>query len=134
MSSQSIVEAFNRQVAVDPARMPTYLKCLKAIGALRAGLEHTTIDQAVQVAYADGKYTDDDVVDAYKYFGLTHDDPRLTEDSIIGTFHAYLSSTTQEIESRRQLWRIGDSRRSERIKSAAEDSEITLHKALVANS
>ncbi|PWY94374.1 ubiquitin carboxyl-terminal hydrolase [Aspergillus sclerotioniger CBS 115572] len=121
MSSQSIVEAFNRQVAVDPARMPAYLKCLKEIGGLRAGPEHNTIDQAVQVAYADGKYTDDDVADAYKYFGLTHDDPRLTEDSIIGTFHAYLSSTTQEIESRRQLWRIGDSRRSERIKSAAED-------------
>ncbi|RAL03741.1 ubiquitin-specific protease UBP2 [Aspergillus ibericus CBS 121593] len=131
MSSQLIIEAFNRQVAVDPARMPTYFKCLKAIGSLRAGSERDAIDQAVQVAYADGKYTDDDVVDAYKYFGLTHDDLRLTEDSIIGTFHAYLSSTTQEIESRRQLWRIGDSRRSERIKSAAEDRVATVEQAQV---
>ncbi|KAI2826377.1 hypothetical protein CBS147343_605 [Aspergillus niger] len=131
MSAQLIIEAFNRQVAVDPGRMPTYLKCLKAIGSLRGGYEADAIDQAVQVAYADGKYTDDDVINAYKYFGLTHDDPRLTEDSIIGTFHAYLSSTTQETDSRRELWKIGDSRRSERIKSAAEDRVATVEQAQV---
>lgn len=62
-------------------------------------------------------------MDAYRYFGLDHNDPRLTDESIIGKFYAFMSSTTQENESRIRLWRIGDSRRSERIKSVAEDSE-----------
>ena len=124
MSSTLIVDAFNRQVSVDPARTSLYLQCLQSIGDLRGGEDGAIIDQAVQVAYAEGKYTDGDVVAAYRYFGLEYDDTRLTEDSIIGKFYAFLSSTNQEAESRMQLWRIGDSRRSERIKSAAEDSEF----------
>lgn len=124
MSSPLIVEAFNRQVSVDPARTPLYLKCLKSIGNLRGGEDEEIIDRAVQVAYAEGKYTYEDVIDAYKYFGLSHEDRNLTDDSIIGKFYAFLSSTNQENESRRQLWRIGDSRRSERIKAAAEESEF----------
>ncbi|KKK14907.1 hypothetical protein P175DRAFT_0495586 [Aspergillus ochraceoroseus IBT 24754] len=131
MLTSSIIEAFNRQVSVDPGRAPAYLKCLKEIGYLRGGEDADAIDRAVQVAYAEGRYTEADVVDAYKYFGLSHDDTRLTEDSIIGTFYAYLSSTTQETETRRQLWRIGDSRRSERIKSAAEDRVSTVEQAQV---
>lgn len=128
MAASSIIEAFNRQVSVDPARTPVYLKCLKSIGILRGGEDGSLIDQAVQVAYSEGKYTEEDVVDAYKYFGLSHDDQRLTEESIIGKFYAYLSATTavQETETRRQLWRIGDSRRSERIKAAAEESTTEL--------
>ncbi|KAL4892646.1 hypothetical protein BDV59DRAFT_193527 [Aspergillus ambiguus] len=121
MSSASIVEAFNRQVSADPARTSTYLKCLKSIGSLRGGDDEAIIDRAVQVAYSEGKYTDDDVIEAYRYFGLSHDDTRLTDDNIIGKFYAFLGATTQETETRRQLWRIGDSRRSERIKSAAEE-------------
>ncbi|PWY88489.1 ubiquitin carboxyl-terminal hydrolase [Aspergillus heteromorphus CBS 117.55] len=131
MSSQSIIEAFNRQIAMDPARMTAYFKSLKAIGDLRVGYESEAIEQAVQVAYSEGKFTDEDVVDAYKYFGLSHDDSWLTDDSIIGKFYAYLSSTTQETESRRQLWRIGESRRSERIKSVAEDRVATVEQAQV---
>ncbi|GMG02374.1 unnamed protein product [Aspergillus oryzae] len=128
MAASSIIEAFNRQVSVDPARTPVYLKCLKSIGILRGGEDGSLIDQAVQVAYSEGKYTEEDVVDAYKYFGLSHDDQRLTEESIIGKFYAYLGATTavQETETRRQLWRIGDSRRSERIKAAAEESTTEL--------
>lgn len=133
MAASSIVEAFNRQVSVDPARAPIYLKCLKSIGSLRGGEDGALIEQAVQVAYAEGKYTDEDIVDAYKYFGLSHNDQRLTEDSIIGKFYAYLGATTavQEIETRRQLWRIGDSRRSERIKAAAEERVSTVDQAQV---
>lgn len=123
MSSATIVEAYNQQVSVDPARAPFYLKCLKSIGTLRGGQDWDIIDQAVQVAYSEGKYTDDDVVEAYKYFGLWRDDPNLTDDSIIGKFYAFLSSTNQETEARQQLWRIGHSRQSERIKSASEDRE-----------
>ncbi|RAL08083.1 ubiquitin-specific protease UBP2 [Aspergillus homomorphus CBS 101889] len=131
MSSVAIVEAFNRQVAIDPARSPLYLKCLKEIGQLRNGDDAAVIEQAVTRAYAEGRFTEEDVVDAYKYFGLAHVNPRLTEDSIIGTFNAYLNSTTtaQEAESRRQMRIIGESRHSERIKSVADDSVTNVEQA-----
>ncbi|KAL4808447.1 hypothetical protein BDV18DRAFT_135027 [Aspergillus unguis] len=132
MLTSSIIEAFSRQIAVDPARGPEYLKCLKEIGSLRGGEDAVAIGRAVDAAYTEHNlYTDADIAEAYRYFGLSYDDPRLTEDSIIGTFYAYLSSTTQETETRRQLWRIGDSRKSERIKSAAEDRVATPEQAQV---
>ncbi|GES61066.1 ubiquitin carboxyl-terminal hydrolase [Aspergillus terreus] len=131
MSSTSIIEAYNRQVSVDPARTSLYLKCLKTIGTLRGGEDEAIIDTAVQLAYSEGKYTDDDVVDAYKYFGLSHDDKRITDDNIIGKFYAFLSATNQETETRTQLWRIGDSRGSDRIKSAAEERVATLEQAYI---
>jgi ubiquitin carboxyl-terminal hydrolase 25/28 len=131
MSTSSIIETFNHKVSRDVGRAAEYLKCLREIGSLRGGEDAETISRAAEVAAAEGNfYTDSDVAEAYKYFGLSHDDQRLTDDSIIGKFYAYLSSTTQETETRRQLWRIGDSRKSERIKSAAEDSKhssLRLH-------
>ncbi|KAJ5168059.1 uncharacterized protein N7482_003653 [Penicillium canariense] len=133
MAASAIVEAYDRQVTVDPARAPLYLHCLKAIATLRGGEDYEIIDQAVQYAYAEGRYSDDDVVEAYKYFGLWHDDYNLTEDSIIGKFYAYLSSTSpeKETESRKQLWRIGASRASERIKAVSEDRVSTVEQAQV---
>lgn len=98
-----------------------YLSALKAIGFLRGGQDKEFIDVAVQAAYEQGKYAVDDVVNAYQYFNLHFDDPNLTEDSIIGKFYAFVSSTTQDTEARQQLWRIGDSRGSSRIKAASED-------------
>ena len=127
MASTSIVEAFHRQVSVDPARTSLYLKCLKTIGNLRGGQDGATIDCAVQDAYSEGKFTDDDVSAAYAYFGCRQDDPYLTDDTIIGKFHAFLKDTNHENETRRQLWRIGESRQSEQIKSAAEDSEFMAY-------
>ncbi|KAK9562640.1 ubiquitin-specific protease ubp2 [Aspergillus fumigatus] len=129
MSASSVVEAFNRQVSIDPARSPLYLQCLKSIGNLRGGDDAQIIETAVQLAYAEGRYTQEDIVDAYRYFGLDHNDPRLTDESIIGKFYAFMSSTTQENESRIRLWRIGDSRRSERIKSVAEDRVTNVEQA-----
>ncbi|KAL4881379.1 hypothetical protein BJY04DRAFT_188782 [Aspergillus karnatakaensis] len=132
MLTSSVVEAFNRQISVDPGRASGYLQCLKEIGTLRGGEDAEEINRAVDTAYTEHNlYTDTDIVNAYKYFDLNHDDPRLTEDSIIGTFYAYLSSTSYETETRRQLWRIGDSRKSERIKSAAEDRVATPEQAQV---
>lgn len=124
MDSSLIVEAYHRQVAVDPSCSSLYLECLRAIGHLRGGQDWEIIDHAAQIAYAEGKYTNDDVIEAYKYFNLWHDDPNITEDTIIGNFYAYLSSTSHETEARQQLWRIGDSRGSERIKAASEDREL----------
>lgn len=128
MSSSMIIEACNRQVSVDPTRTPLYLKSLRSIGGLRGGEDEAIIDRAVQVAYAEGKYTSEDIVDAYDYFGLSHEDRNLTDDGIIGRFYDSLGTLGQsdETETRRRLWRIGDSRRSERIKYAAEESKYPV--------
>ncbi|KAJ5172904.1 hypothetical protein N7492_005497, partial [Penicillium capsulatum] len=131
MSSGLIVAAYDRQVATDPPNAAHYLQCLKGIGLLRGGEDLAIIDEAVQVAYAEGKYTEDDVIEAYQYFGLRYQDPNLTEDTIIGNFYAFLASTTHETESRRQLWRIGDSLKSERIKAVSEDRVSTVEQAYV---
>ncbi|KAJ5082842.1 hypothetical protein N7532_011885 [Penicillium argentinense] len=132
MDASLIVEAYNRQVAVDAGNSSLYLESLKAIGTLRGGQDWEIIDQAVQVAYADGKYTNDDVIEAYKYFGLWHDDPNLTDDTITGKFYAFLSAAgSHETEARQQLWRIGNSRASERIKAVSEDRVSTVEQAHV---
>lgn len=121
MSSSLIVEAYQCQISVNPARGPHYLQCLKTIADLRGGPDREEIEQAIIAAYSEGRYTPEDVFHAYKYFGLDPHDPNLTEEAIIGKFYAFLGSTTRETESRTQLWRIGDWRHNERIKSAAED-------------
>ena len=124
MASPSIVEAFNRQTSVDPARTPRYLECLKCIGGLRGGEDEMIIDRAVQGAYAEGKYTVGDVINAYQYFGLSYEDYNLTEDNITDKFYTLLgASGVEETEIRRQLWRIGDFLHNERIKTAAEESK-----------
>ncbi|KAJ5504111.1 Peptidase C19 ubiquitin carboxyl-terminal hydrolase 2 [Penicillium fimorum] len=131
MSSFAVIEAYNRQILADPDRTPVYLSALKAIGFLRGGDDQETIDTAVQAAYEQGKYAVEDIISAYQYFNLHFDDPNLTEDSIIGKFYAFLSSTTQDTEARQQLWRIGDSRGSARIKAASEDRVSTVEQANV---
>ncbi|KAJ5972050.1 uncharacterized protein N7479_001968 [Penicillium vulpinum] len=129
MSTLPVIEAYKRQVSNDPDRTPIYLSALKAIGVLRGGKDKEIIDTAVQEAYEQGKYSVEDVVDAYQYFNIYLFDPNLTEDSIIGTFYAFLSSTTQDAQARQHLWRIGDSRRSARIKAASEDRVSTVEQA-----
>jgi ubiquitin carboxyl-terminal hydrolase 25 len=126
MSSTLIIEAYNRQVSTDPHRASHYLNCLKSIGNLRGRPDREVIQQTVMIAYSEGRYTHEDVIQAYKYFGLDPSDPNITEDILIARFYTFLGDTTheKETETRKQLWRIGDSRRSERIKSIAEESEF----------
>ncbi|KAJ6083953.1 hypothetical protein N7486_010753 [Penicillium sp. IBT 16267x] len=131
MSAAMIVDAYQHQVQADPSRAPRYLNCLKAIGTLRGGEDWEIIDQAVQFAYSEGRYTDDDVVEAYRYFGHRYDDPDLTEEAILGKFYAFLGSTNQETEVRRQLWIIAQHLGSERIKAASEDRVSTVEQAHV---
>ncbi|KAH8701874.1 putative ubiquitin hydrolase [Talaromyces proteolyticus] len=131
MSSDLIIEAYHRQVAVDPGHGPRYLQCLRHIAQLRGGPDADTINEAVMFAYSKGAYTTDDVWNAYRYFDLNPNDPTLADDVIIGRFHAYLSSTTHEAETRQQLLRIGEARKSEHIKSAAEDKITAAEQALV---
>ncbi|KAJ5281068.1 hypothetical protein N7478_006440 [Penicillium angulare] len=121
MSVSMIIDCYHRQVAEDPGRAPFYLGCLKGISMVRGGEDFEIIDQAVTQAYSEGRYTADDVQEAYRYFGLNYNNPELTEDTIIGNFYAFLSSTNQEAEARRHLWIISQDFRSERIRAAAED-------------
>ncbi|KAJ5232089.1 Peptidase C19 ubiquitin carboxyl-terminal hydrolase 2 [Penicillium chermesinum] len=131
MSSSLIVYCYHRQVATDANRAPRYLEALKAISTLRGGEDWEIIEQAVQTAYAEGLFTEEDVDKAYDYFGLARNDPTLDEEVIIGKFYAFLNSTTQEIETRRQLWIIGQKLGNERIKAASEDRVTTLEQAHV---
>ncbi|KAJ5638100.1 hypothetical protein N7490_007979 [Penicillium lividum] len=131
MSSELIVKSYEHQVQADPSRAPLYLNCLKAIGTLRGREDWEIINQAVQLAYSEGRYTEDDVTEAYRYFGLQRNDPNLTQEAIIGKFYAFLSSTNQETEARRQMWLIGQGLGSERIKSASEDRVSTVEQAQV---
>lgn len=131
MSSDLIIEAYQRQVAVDPAKGPHYLQCLRLIAQLRGGPDGNTINEAVMMAYSKGAYTTEDLQNAYRYFNLNPDDPTLTEELIVGRFYSYISSSTQETEARQQLFRIGEARRSERIKSVAEDRVSTAEQAQV---
>lgn len=124
MSATMIVDSYHRQVSVDPSRAPHYLKCLKSVGTLRGGEDWEIIQHAVQTAYSEGRFDDEDVLEAYKYFGFQQNDLHFDEEALIGKFYAFLSSTTQETETRRQLWIIGEDRGSERIKAASEDRQF----------
>jgi ubiquitin carboxyl-terminal hydrolase 25 len=131
MSSDLIIEAYHRQVSADPTRAPHYLQCLNSIANWRGGADRDTLNEAIMTAYSQGAYTTQDIYKAYEYFGLNFNDKTLTEEVIIGRFHAYLSSSTRDTEARQQLWRIGDVRKSEQIKSAAEDRVSNVEQALV---
>ncbi len=121
MPGDLIVEAYRRQLETDPARAPYYLRCLRAIGRWREEMDDRAIDHAVAMEYANGRYADDDVPNAYQYFQLDYRDETLTDDAIIGSFFARLGDSANDMEVRRQLWRIGDSRGSEKIRSVAEE-------------
>jgi len=126
MDTSLIIDAYHRQVSSDPSSASLYLECLKSIGMLRGGQDWEIIEQAIQVAYAEGKYTADDVEAAYNYFHLSRKDASITEDDIIGKYYAYLGSISQGdqvVEAARHLWRIGHSRGSERIMAVSEDRE-----------
>lgn len=122
MSTPAIIEAYKRQVAEDATWMgPYYLSSLKRIAILRGGIDYDTIDRFVRGEYADGKYATEDVECSFSYFGLPFEDPGITDEHILGTFYSHRGSAGQETEARRELWRIGDFRQSERIKAAAEE-------------
>jgi ubiquitin carboxyl-terminal hydrolase 25/28 len=72
---------------------------------------------SVSDEHANGRYTDHDIPRAFRYFQLDPNDPNLTEDAIIGSFFARLRDSPDDMEPRRQLWRIGDSLDSEKIRA-----------------
>ncbi|OJD19722.1 hypothetical protein AJ78_00345 [Emergomyces pasteurianus Ep9510] len=131
MSADLIIEAYNRQIETDPRRGPYYLRCLRAIGEWRRNSDGKKIDNLVTLECSGSRYADDDIPRAYNYFQLDYRNRNLTDDDIIGSFFAHLRDTTNDTEPRRQLWRIGDSRGSEKIKSVAEERVSTVEQALV---
>ncbi|PGH15104.1 hypothetical protein AJ79_02630 [Helicocarpus griseus UAMH5409] len=131
MSADLIIEAYNRQVETDPQRAPYYLRCLRTIGQWRHNLDGRKITDFVTLECSGYRYADDDIPRAYSYFRLNYRDRNLTDDNIIGCFFALLRDTPEDTEPRRQLWRIGDSRGSEKIKAVAEERVATVEQALV---
>ncbi|KAL1959884.1 hypothetical protein VTO42DRAFT_1029 [Malbranchea cinnamomea] len=131
MSNQLIIEAYNRQIATDPSRAPYYLRCLQTIGLWRGDPGGISIAQAVSIEYANGRYTDNDVPEAYRYFQLDYRDKSLTEDAILGSFFARVGDSADDMEPRRQLWRIGDHLKNEKIKAVAEERVSTAEQALL---
>ncbi|KMU81934.1 hypothetical protein CISG_09402 [Coccidioides immitis RMSCC 3703] len=131
MSSELIIEAYRNQVQCDPDRSSYYFKCLRSIGHWKGELEGKTIAEFIEEQYAEGKYADDDIPDAYRFFQLDINDRSLSDETIIGSFFARLEDSPNEAEPRRQLARIGDYRRSQAIKSVAEESVSDMQQALV---
>ncbi|KKZ64949.1 hypothetical protein EMCG_09145 [[Emmonsia] crescens] len=131
MSADLIIEAYNRQVETDPRRGPYYLRCLRSIGEWRRNSDGEKIDNLVTLECSGSRYADDDIPRAYNYFQLDYRNRNLTDDDIIGSFFAHLRDTANDTEVRRQLWRIGDSRGSEKIKAVAEERVSTVEQALV---
>lgn len=121
MSADLIIEAYNRQIETDPGRSPYYLRCLRHIGEWRRVTDGEKINNLVTLECSGSRYADDDIPRAYKYFQLDYGNRNLTDDDIIGSFFARLRDTANDTETRRQLWRIGESRGSEKIKSVAEE-------------
>ncbi|EEH48859.2 ubiquitin-specific protease UBP2 [Paracoccidioides brasiliensis Pb18] len=131
MSADLIIEAYNRQIETDPRRAPYYLRCLRSIGEWRRNSDGAKIDHLVTLECSGYRYADDDIPRAYNYFQLDYRNRNLTDDDIIGSFFALLRDTPNDTEPRQQLWRIGDSRGSEKIKSVAEERISTVEQALV---
>lgn len=121
MSNELIIEAYSRQIEVDPARAPYYFRCLRSITHWRGPLSGRLLSDFLSGELADGKYADDDVLDSYQYFRLNYHDKSLTDDAIIGTFFARLQDSGNDVEPRRHLWRIGDHRGSQKIKDTADE-------------
>ncbi|EQL34025.1 ubiquitin thiolesterase [Blastomyces dermatitidis ATCC 26199] len=131
MSTDLIIEAYNRQIETDPRQGPYYLRCLRYIGEWRSASDGGKINDLVALECSGSRYADDDIPRAYKYFQLDYRNRNLTDDDIIVSFFTRLRDTANDTETRRQLWRIGDSRGSEKIKSVAEERVSTVEQALL---
>lgn len=112
--------AYGRQILCDPGNTPYYLECLQGIAEGRKSED--LLCKAV-LEESEGKISLKDVRNAYSELGLT---PNLDDDTIIGAFNARLSdSPKQEVQLRRALKIIGQSRNSDQIQVAASNSTFT---------
>ncbi|KAM5479979.1 ubiquitin-specific protease ubp2 [Microsporum audouinii] len=132
MSNELIIEAYRQQSKIIPSRNSYYLRCLRSIGHWRGPVDGKTIHEFVESEYAKGKYADDDMPESYQYFNFDFfKDHVISDDAIIGAFYARLEDTQNDMELRKHLWRIGDYRKSEKIKAVAEERVSTAEQAEV---
>ena len=117
--------SYEQQLETDPYNTPYYLECLQGI----AGGRHSeALDTKVAIEASENRISLKDVRAAFKELGI---DSRadFDDDTIIGTFQSRISDAPkQEVEMRRALKIIGQSRRSEKIELVA--SQGTLKSAL----
>ena len=127
MSSDTIAYAYKQQVCADPSMAPHFLDCLKQIAGLRRsrGKDDRRLAKAVDEAYAAGNFASVDVDRAYTFFGLDPEDYNVDDNLILQCFYAYINSPTQEELARRQLWRIGKDRASDRLIAASEERSLS---------
>ncbi|KAK2737240.1 ubiquitin-specific protease ubp2 [Myotisia sp. PD_48] len=133
MANALIIRAYQQQTIINPSRATYYLRCLRSIAQWRGPEEDgKLIANYVSSEYQSGKYADDEVPSAFQYFGLNFfDNEKISEENIIGSFYARLEDSSNDTELRRNLWRIGDYRRSEKIKAVAEEQVVTVQQAEV---
>ncbi|KAJ5482876.1 hypothetical protein N7539_006322 [Penicillium diatomitis] len=133
MDARSIVNAYQSQVALDPRNAPLYLQSLKGIALVRRGEDFEILNQAIEHAYAEGKFTDDDLLEAWHYFGYQplQQVPKVDDDALVGKFYAYLSSLPIEKQDlpRLHLWRIGFDLGSERLMAVSQGQITTVEQA-----
>ncbi|EEP80641.1 predicted protein [Uncinocarpus reesii 1704] len=130
MSTELILDAFHQQVWCDPDRASYYFKCLRSIGNWRGDIEGRGIARFVERQFAEGKYPEHEIPEAYRYFHLDITDGSLTDDTIIGSFFARLEDSPDEAEPRKRLAKIGEYRRSHAIKAVAEENLSNVQEAL----
>ncbi|KAI1917411.1 ubiquitin-specific protease ubp2 [Ophidiomyces ophidiicola] len=130
MSNDLLIEAYEQQIKSDPSRASHYFKCLRHIGLWR-GEGGAAIDDFIQVQYVNGKYGDDEIEDAYRFFQLDMKDTSLSEDTIIGSFCSRLEDSPDDGNARRYLRYIGYHRDSAGIKDVAENYPNDAERALV---
>ncbi|EFQ97440.1 ubiquitin carboxyl-terminal hydrolase 2 [Nannizzia gypsea CBS 118893] len=132
MSNELVIEAYRQQNKIIPSRNSYYLRCIRSIGHWRGPVDGKAIHDLVEIESTNGKYADDDVPESYSYFNFDFfQDHAISDDAIIGSFYARLEDTQNDMELRKHLWRIGDYRKSEKIKAAAEERVTTAEQAQV---
>lgn len=119
---------YELQIKADPERASYYLRCLQRIGKVRTGF---TIPTFVVAQNQNGIYTDTEIAEAYRYFGLPTPFGSHEDETVIGTFRArLLDDPVREDMMRKHLLKIGLARNSETIKAVAEDRIVTYEQAL----
>jgi ubiquitin carboxyl-terminal hydrolase 25/28 len=118
-SDALVIFAYKKQLETDPSRFAWYLSYLNQISRVRQSDE---IELEIVLQQSEGRFTLEQVDEAYRYFGFTM--PDADDEHIIGTYKSRLSDAPrQDSEMREQLRIIGEHRQSARIKDIAKGSK-----------
>lgn len=119
--------AYDRQRDCDPANRPYYLECLQGIANGRHSAE---LQEKSVIAISMGENTLTEIDNAYKFFDI-NPDTKEGDEYIIGVYQSRIEAAPlQKEEARQCLLIIGQSRKSERILSVANDKAMSVQEAL----